>query len=75
MLKKESLQAKNQKSYDSSVVILEQTKTDLTIDQRIREVFDLFVKHGEMNYVGENVTQMQHAQQVSFKLPLPRKSI
>jgi len=41
-----------------------QTKTDLSIDQRIREVFDLFVKHGEMNYVGENVTQMQHAQQV-----------
>ena len=75
MLKKESLQAKNQKSYDSSVVILEQTKTDLTIDQRIREVFDLFVKHGEMNYVGENVTQMQHAQQVSFKLHLPRKSL
>jgi len=36
----------------------------LTIDQRINSLFDLFDKHGQMNYVGENVTQMQHAQQV-----------
>ena len=37
----------------------------LTIDQKIDMLFSLFDKHGQMNYVGENVTQMQHAQQVS----------
>ena len=37
---------------------------DLPIDQRIDALFALFEKHGEMNYVGENVSQIQHAQQV-----------
>merc|ERR1712110_60079 len=36
----------------------------LNIDQKIDQLFSLFDKHGQMNYVGENVTQMQHAQQV-----------
>ena len=40
----------------------------LTIDQRIDTLFDLFDKHGQMNYVGENVTQMQHAQEVQAVL-------
>ena len=36
----------------------------LDIDERIEKVFYLYEKHGGVNYVGENVTQLQHAQQV-----------
>ena len=37
----------------------------MTIEQKIDLLFGLFDRHGKMNYVGEDVTQMQHAQQVS----------
>ena len=35
-----------------------------SIDDRVASIFNLFVKHGDMNYVGEDVSQLQHAQQV-----------
>ena len=35
-----------------------------SIDERVSCIFNLFEKHGEMNYVGEDVSQLQHAQQV-----------
>jgi len=38
---------------------------DLSIDRRLDQVFALYEKHGEINYVGEAVTQLQHAQQVA----------
>ena len=38
--------------------------SNTSIDERVASIFDLFEKHGEMNYVGENVSQLQHAQQV-----------
>ena len=42
----------------------QQDPTPLTIDERIDKLFALYDKHGQMNYVGENVSQLQHAQQV-----------
>ena len=38
-----------------------------SIDDRVASIFNLFVKHGDMNYVGEDVSQLQHAQQVKQK--------
>ena len=38
-----------------------------SIDDRVASIFNLFEKHGEMNYVGEDVSQLQHAQQVQTK--------
>lgn len=38
-----------------------------SIDDRVASIFNLFVKHGDMNYVGEDVSQLQHAQQVKKK--------
>ena len=37
---------------------------DTSIEERVACIFELFDKHGPMNYIGENVTQLQHAQQV-----------
>ena len=37
-----------------------------SIDDRVACIFNLFEKHGEMNYVGEDVSQLQHAQQVNY---------
>ena len=37
----------------------------MTIDA-VEEVFKLYDKWGECNYIGENVTQLQHAQQVDY---------
>ena len=34
-------------------------------DIAVRKIFELFDKWGGENYIGENVTQLQHAQQVS----------
>ncbi len=33
---------------------------------QIEKVFGLFSKWGECNYIGEKVTQLQHAQQVGM---------
>ena len=30
------------------------------------EVFDLYLKHGNKNYIGEAVSQIEHAQQAAF---------
>ena len=37
----------------------------MTLDA-VEEVFKLYNKWGECNYIGENVTQLQHAQQVYY---------
>ena len=39
-----------------------------SIDDRVASIFNLFVKHGDMNYVGEDVSQLQHAQQVKKEI-------
>ena len=32
----------------------------------VKKIFQLYDKWGNENYIGENVTQLQHAQQVSI---------
>ena len=32
----------------------------------VSQIFDLFEKWGQENYIGEQVSQLQHAQQVGF---------
>ena len=50
----------------SNAIIYGDHEVDPTtsIDDRVACIFNLFEKHGEMNYIGEDVSQLQHAQQV-----------
>ena len=54
----------------SNAIIYGDHEVDPTtsIDERVACIFNLFEKHGELNYVGEDVSQIQHAQQVRDKI-------
>jgi len=52
----------------SNAIIYGDSEVDpnTSIDDRVECVFNLFRKHGEMNYIGEDVSQLQHAQQAAM---------
>ena len=54
-----------QLSVDATMYGEKEVGPEISIEQRVACLINLFDKHGGMNYVGENVTQLQHAQQVS----------
>lgn len=35
----------------------------MNIDQALNEVFDLYLQHGDDDYIGENISQIEHASQ------------
>ena len=35
----------------------------MELEDKLKIIFDLYEKHGHENYIGEEVTQLQHAQQ------------
>ena len=35
----------------------------MDVDWKIRKVFDLYGRYGDSEYIGEEVSQLQHAQQ------------
>ena len=35
------------------------------MEDKVEKIFNLYEKWGEANYIGEHVSQLQHAQQVS----------
>ena len=54
-----------QLSVDATMYGEKEVGPEVSIEQRVACLINLFDKHGGMNYVGEDVTQLQHAQQVS----------
>ena len=63
--KPQYLNREERKTIQCSISIIESEKKLTPMSEvAIRSIFDLFDKWGHENYIGENVTQLQHSQQV-----------